>query len=337
MLASPRRRCFTGIELHEVHRYVPERSRRLRRGGYKGLLRAWDQSNAQQNITVFHLNPAAYGSAPVDMDTADARGDLFFMLDTAYNPVECDGDRDMASRTAFLDCKNAEQNDPHLVVTKLTLEVDDRYGKYSMCNVCIDGKDPLGHGRGQGCSMTGGPGGAPEYVCECQGDCKRWEIGWESVAEFFKRLKPRSSTPSVDWWRYNAAQKLGGSWYSTLAQGQCKPTSNWCGWRVVKTDKRVSKACADESIFSYIESKSKSTCFDTCKKGQGRFKDPCWVKCLFDAVLGSGAEKGEVDTTGGMSLEDLDAAWARPFDFDEAQGGCAALDEQESGATVLLS
>jgi hypothetical protein len=84
------------------------------------------------------------------------------MLDTAYNPVECDGDNDMASKTAFLDCVNAEQNDPNLVVTALILEVDARYGKYSTCNVCVGGRDPLGRGR-TSCSMTGGPGGVPEY------------------------------------------------------------------------------------------------------------------------------------------------------------------------------
>ena len=190
----------------------------------------------------------------------------------------------------------------------------------------MEARDPLGHGfRATGCSMTSGPGGSPQYICDCHGDCKKGEVGWESVADFFKRLKPRSSTPTVDWWRYNAAQKLGGSWYSTLSQGQCKPESKWCGWRVVKTEKGVSKACADESIFSYVESKSNSTCFEPCQKGADRFKDPCWVKCMFDVVLGKGAEKGEVDVSGGMSLEDLDAAWARPFDFDETNGGCKDL------------
>eukprot|EP01048_Picozoa_sp_COSAG05_P033562 COSAG05_NODE_13531_length_426_cov_1.269113_2_plen_71_part_01 len=34
--------------------------------------------------------------------------------------------------------------DPNLVVSKLVLEVDGRYGSYQMCNVCVDGKDPLG-------------------------------------------------------------------------------------------------------------------------------------------------------------------------------------------------
>jgi hypothetical protein len=172
------------------------------------------------------------------------------------------------------------------------------------------------------------------YVCDCKGDCKKWQVGWESVAEFFERLKPRSSTPTVDWWRYNAAQKLGGSWYSTLSPGQCTSSgTTWCGWRIVKTEKRISRACADESIFSYIESKSQSACFDTCKKGKGRFKDPCWIKCLFDVVLGPGAEKGEVDVTGGMSLEDLDAAWAWPFDKDETEGGCQDLGPHQPAAS----
>ena len=29
-----------------------------------------------RNITVFHVNPAIYGVAPINMDTADALGDM---------------------------------------------------------------------------------------------------------------------------------------------------------------------------------------------------------------------------------------------------------------------
>ena len=32
------------------------------------------------NITVYHVNPHKYGAKPVNMDTGDATGDLFFDL-----------------------------------------------------------------------------------------------------------------------------------------------------------------------------------------------------------------------------------------------------------------
>ena len=40
---------------------------------------AWSSPIPQQharNITVFHVNPAIYGVAPINMDTADALGDM---------------------------------------------------------------------------------------------------------------------------------------------------------------------------------------------------------------------------------------------------------------------
>jgi hypothetical protein len=54
-----------------------------------------DASNTQR-LTLFHLNPAAYGDAPVNMNTADARGDLFFFFSSLYEPVECEEGGDMS-------------------------------------------------------------------------------------------------------------------------------------------------------------------------------------------------------------------------------------------------
>lgn len=95
----------------------------------------------------------------------------------------------------------------------------------------------------------------------------------------------------MDWWRYNAAQKLvGGTWYSTLSVGQCdgNAATGPCSWQMtagqqvtsttalVRCDiqaseyaslisvryvrypqvKRVEKKCADDSVFSYVEGKA---------------------------------------------------------------------------------
>ena len=35
-------------------------------------------SEDRRNITIYHVNPATYGSAPINMDTGDSRGDMFF-------------------------------------------------------------------------------------------------------------------------------------------------------------------------------------------------------------------------------------------------------------------
>jgi hypothetical protein len=40
-------------------------------------------------INVFHINPASYGAAPVDMNTGDALGDMYFDLRTKAISIEC--------------------------------------------------------------------------------------------------------------------------------------------------------------------------------------------------------------------------------------------------------
>eukprot|EP01051_Picozoa_sp_SAG22_P022257 SAG22_NODE_5266_length_1050_cov_1.030494_1_plen_242_part_10 len=120
-----------------------------------------------KTISVFHVNPSRYGDAPVSMDTADARGVMVFSLKTAFIPYECAPARPGRPRPmgAGLDCRDAEEVDSDLVVTKLTLQVDSRYGTYQMCKVCVDGTDPLGGGGGpppgKRKKKKGGGGGAP--------------------------------------------------------------------------------------------------------------------------------------------------------------------------------
>merc|ERR1712013_428773 len=73
-----------------------------------------------QNLTVYHLNPASAGALPVNMDTGDAPGDLYFYLGEFLLPLECQN-VSKESRAHF-DCDNPERVDPNLVVTKVDLE-----------------------------------------------------------------------------------------------------------------------------------------------------------------------------------------------------------------------
>jgi len=41
------------------------------------------------NLTVFHVNPATYGATPINMDTADLLGDMYFDMRGAVVPIEC--------------------------------------------------------------------------------------------------------------------------------------------------------------------------------------------------------------------------------------------------------
>ena len=76
------------------------------------------------NITVYHVNEQSYGAVPMDMNTADLNGDMFFDLRSKALPIECSA----ANRGGHSshDCLNPEvappADDP-LVVTKLVLTI----------------------------------------------------------------------------------------------------------------------------------------------------------------------------------------------------------------------
>ncbi len=88
------------------------------------------------NITVYHVNQLDFPSAPINMNTASLRGDMYFDLRSRGLPLEC-GPWKNQSFWSRLDCVNAEVDTPadKLGITKLVLEVDSRFGTYSDCNV----------------------------------------------------------------------------------------------------------------------------------------------------------------------------------------------------------
>lgn len=127
-----------------------------------------------RNLTVFHVNPASAGAVPVNMDTGDARGDLYFYLGQFFLPLECANGA--KSGRAQFDCKNPEHVDPDLVVTKVDLEIDSRTETYSACNYC-NGTDPF----------SGRPCKKDTYICNCESSsgCDNTKVGEQNVTEKF--------------------------------------------------------------------------------------------------------------------------------------------------------
>jgi hypothetical protein len=129
-----------------------------------------------RSLTVYHLNPASAGALPVNMDTGDVAGDLYFYLGQFLLPIEC-ANASSESRAHF-DCDNPERVDPNRVVTKVDMIVDSRTTTYSACNLC-NGTDPF----------TQKPCANGTYVCDCFGHgsapCDRTKVGNESIAEHF--------------------------------------------------------------------------------------------------------------------------------------------------------
>lgn len=137
-----------------------------------------------QNITVYHLNPKSAGALPVNMDTGDARGDLYFYLGEFLLPLECANAT--AHTRAQFDCDNPERVDKNLVVTKVNLQVDSRLTSYSACNLC-NGKDPF---TGRTCTLG-------TYICDCEsrhhgggGSCDATKVGAQNITDHFVPVEP---------------------------------------------------------------------------------------------------------------------------------------------------
>ena len=91
---------------------------------------------------MYHINPAHYQDSPVDMNSGNAAGDMFWALQNVFQPFMC-RNRSSPIINQSLICTNAEVADPNLVVTKLRLQIDRRFGAYEFCNICVNGHDPL--------------------------------------------------------------------------------------------------------------------------------------------------------------------------------------------------
>jgi len=58
-----------------------------------------------KTVTVYHVNPLRSGVIPLDMNTADLHGEIFFDLRSAINPIECAPNETRGFRA---DCENPE-------------------------------------------------------------------------------------------------------------------------------------------------------------------------------------------------------------------------------------
>ena len=88
-----------------------------------------------RNITVYHVNEHKYGAIPLNMNTADVIGDLFFdLLEIFIAPLAC-ANQTGPPKPGPNPCANPEAVGADLMVNKLTLEIDERYSGYAACNV----------------------------------------------------------------------------------------------------------------------------------------------------------------------------------------------------------
>lgn len=274
------------------------------------------------NITVYHVGQKKYMNDLANMNSGDARGDADFMLRAAGLPYLCSPESGVAKYT--YDCDDVEQTADDLVISKTIIEADSRWSEYAECNVD---------------SHTG------KYLCECRDHhshhfhrprpCNNTvgriavvnESGWAH-----EYPDPRDPfTTAYRYFFYNAAQKFGGIWYSTLGQGECgsvaEPKAN-CSWRIVETVKVISKKCQEDHVFGVVQQHGHE-CFDKCHQPLNR-STGCWTNCVYDTVFGKGSNHTAYPSsaTSGMDTATVIDAWLGPFETsDPDKGGCPNLNK----------
>eukprot|EP00040_Diaphanoeca_grandis_P015248 m.77569 g.77569 ORF g.77569 m.77569 type:complete len:329 (+) comp25027_c0_seq1:92-1078(+) len=293
----------------------------------------------ETNITVYHVNPKPFGAVPLNMDTGDAAGDLFFDLMLVYlEPLDCPHGAQSGHG-----CSNPEVVSPDLVVNKLVLTIDNRYSDYAKCNIGFNNSD----GHGNPCKDN-------TYCCFCESPTDPYgpgipcnaTVGRENVTGHFgsyihsNRSHCIPGAPDYECWREHIINKFTpaqpGWWYSSQESGYCPdhPTSSTnCTWQA-DVIKIVNKTCHDASLWGAVQAYDTSGCFATCGAALN-VTDPCYLRCFYTTVLGPNADKpclpGQPCVTG-MPLDDLLTAWDRPFvSEDPTLGGCPALPGPTKG------
>jgi len=241
------------------------------------------------------------------------------------------------------DCTNPEVLADDLVITRLRVELDNRWSMYHKCNICINGSDR--HGA---TNCTDG-----EYVCTCgPNDATSDETATDICLNAFGKptvgLKNLAISHAKDdcedddsdyfCWSEHVGAKFQGLWYSMPQNGYCgngaSSITDDCTWRVVEITKVVDKQCANDAMFSLLEQfeieeqQDDSQCFSSCKdSGVGLARNTssiCWIKCAYEAVLGThgglGPHLWNVDDNDGIPTQRMVDVWNRLF-IQKTDGG----------------
>ena len=302
------------------------------------------------NITVYHVGlPNTTGIS--NMNSGDARGDAEFMVRAAGLGYLCSNASGEASAT--YDCSDAEQAGDHLVVTQFVIEAERIFSEYAECNIAdgayscgcrnnsapgypvpsIPCSNPVGHidvvnesSWGNQIPNMNNPWERSRWGCVLAVCVWLYALAlcFGSVRSHLYRycvfrLSDTRCVGSYRYYFYNAAQKLGGVWYSTLESGRCdRPDieqSN-CTWHVVSQVRRVAKSCQEGFVFDAVETAG-SSCFEQCSadgKVHRNTTDGCWTGCFYDTALGPQSNATAYpakNTSVGMSGEALVEAWVK--------------------------
>jgi len=324
------------------------------------------------DLTVYHVHPANVSSVPVDMDTGDLYGDLFFFLDEFLLPLQC------ADPSYFFDkfeCQNPEHRKGDLVATQVHLQVDSRFGNYAGCNLCT-GIDPF----------TRKPCKKGTYICDCMNftnptACDHHFVGRETVQKQFvhnvskacevaleESCHPyRTSQFRCPRCLFQHRQRIMESCDKATAMSYCpgfafplctSDSKDYDCWHM-NIARKTSGAwystfreglCDKSPGHCSWEVKKVKTIPERCLRdrmvttveeagpecfdrcGTRNESSHCWVSCFFGTVLGP--ESHNSTNVTGIDREILAASWSKAFE-EEAEGGCRLFTDPLDQSIVV--
>jgi len=264
-------------------------------------------------MTLIRMTPrGVHGIA--NKDTGDDAGDLFFTLISAIKASQCTGADPPPWAGCFL---NGDD-----IFIKSRVAVDGRWGIYQECNPASLPLPPEQENPGSfaccgSLNCTGGatgpiPPAPPPHNSSTYCFCDRTNhtVGRTSVTDQFREMSKFGPK-----WLIGTAELVGGNWYSTPAEGECKgdavPGQGGCTWKVQEILTVINQTCVTSNVYGAVEQHCPAA-FEACPSPHYNRSSPCYSEMFFESLLGN-------VTYGctGMSRQELLVPWTRSFN-----GGC---------------
>lgn len=268
-------------------------------------------------MTLTRMTPRGINGI-ANKDTGDAAGDLFFTLVSATKASECNQPNPPPWAGCFL---NGDD-----VYIKSRVSIDGRYGIYQECNPASAPLPPAQQNEGSfaccgslNCSSTAGPFGPIKKVnnsAYCYCDRTNRTVGRIRVVDQFANVK--FLPPML----HQLASLIGGYWYSTPAEGECRGQAvpggpDGCTWKVEEVVNVVNQSCVTDKVYSAVEQNCPAA-FAGCPPPHYNRSNPCYPNAFFSSILGNATQGCPA-----MSRESLLDVWAHSF-----QGGCPNITLQ---------
>lgn len=294
-------------------------------------------------MTVYDVLQADCRHDVSNKNVGDPAGDAYFLLKDMYLPIacpKCQKSVEGCRGASTFDCNNPESNGD-LVVREISIEVQEPFGTYKLCNE--EGNGSSCDYRCDALTRTPVPGVGIQKVCG--GDFHKCDMAPDpAYLHFWDRNK-------WDYWDFNAAVRLGahtpsvvapaggqapepdnargnGTWFSLASQDENKY------WRNATIKKVINADCQRVQWLKVVEAAGQP-CFGKCAAGANS-SDPCYIECVFATTLGPNAGS-TTSPTGGMAVADITTAWLAGFQSsDPAAGGCPACPDHGPCPTAAL-